>query len=404
MEQPTVKGFEERIGNPSLFCGRKREMKLFTDWANGIPEKRSKSRAILARRKSGKTAIMQRLFNNLWRQKGPVIPFYIEVHDSDVWALDFADRYFRTFLSQYLSFKTGKPLSFEARPWSLSVLERMGKEAGDEFVLSNIQDFSEYLQTEQVQNALDTAFTAPHSFAIETNASFLVMIDEIQYMTKYIYWDKERKIQAYNLPGMFHGLSESKVAPMLVSGSYIGWMVQMMTEMFVGGRLKRTKLKSQLEEKDGLEAIYRYADYYRVPISDKSAHVLNTLTQSDPFYIATIIKSDWEFRDFSSSENTIKTIEHEILNEDGDIFGTWSEYILNTVHQVNDKYAKKILLFLSKERYQEHTRTEISAHLDDQVPERKLEEKLRTLLYGDLITRGSSAFHYRGIKDDILDM
>ncbi|MCP4153365.1 MAG: hypothetical protein GY757_36900 [bacterium] len=128
------------------------------------------------------------------------------------------------------------------------------------------------------------------------------------------------------------------------------------------------------------------------------------MTQSDPFYIATIIKSDWEFRDFSSSENTVKTIEHEILNEDGDIFGTWSEYILSTIDQVNDQYAKKILLFLSKKRYQEHTRTEISAHLDNRLPERKLEEKLKTLLYGDLITRGSSAFRYCGIKDDILHL
>ncbi len=58
----------------------------------------------------------------------------------------------------------------------------------------------------------------------------------------------------------------------------------------------------------------------------------------------------------------------------------------------------------SKERYQEHTRTEISAHLDDQLTERDLEGKLKTLLYGDLITRGSSAYRYCGIKDDILNL
>ncbi|MCP4157075.1 MAG: hypothetical protein GY757_55695 [bacterium] len=267
-----------------------------------------------------------------------------------------------------------------------------------------IDDFLEYYEAEHVQDALNFTFTAPHSFAIENELSFLVIIDEIQYMTQYIYWDKERKIKAHNLPGMFHGLSESKVAPMLVSGSYIGWMVQMIQKMFVGGRLKRTMFKSQLEERAGLEAVYRYADYYQVTITDESALILNVLSQSDPFYVATIIKSDWEFRDFSTIEGTIKTIEHEILNENGEIFGAWSEYILNTVDQVNDKFAKKILLYLSKERYQEHTRTEISAHLDDQLPESDLEEKLKTLLYGDLITRGSSAYRYCGIKDNILDL
>ncbi|MCP4149953.1 MAG: hypothetical protein GY757_19560, partial [bacterium] len=174
--------------------------------------------------------------------------------------------------------------------------------------------------------------------------------------------------------------------------------------MFVGGRLRGTELSPQLEKKDGLEAVYRYADYYQIPIPDESAQTLNELAQSDPFYIASILKSDWEYRDFSTPNGVIKTIEYELLNKKGEIFETWSDYIRNTISQVNDKYAKKILLFLSKERGKEHTRTEISAHLDDQLSERKLEEKLRTLLHGDLITEGSTAFHYGGIKDDILDL
>jgi hypothetical protein len=223
-------------------------------------------------------------------------------------------------------------------------------------------------------------------------------------MTQYIYRDKDFKIRAHNLPGMFHGLSESKVAPMLVSGSYIGWMVQMIGKMFVGGRLKGTELSPKLEKKDGLEAVYRYADYYDVPISDESAQTLNELTQSDPFYITGILKSDWEFRDFSTPQGVIKTVEYEILNRKGEIFETWSDYIRNTISEVNDVYTKKILLFLSKERDREHTRVEISAHLNDRLPEHELEEKLRTLLYGDLITRGASDFRYRGIKDDILDL
>ncbi|MCP4489996.1 MAG: hypothetical protein GY820_22150, partial [Gammaproteobacteria bacterium] len=51
---------KERIGDPSLFCGRDREMELLTDWAENIPREISKSRALLGRRKCGKTAIMQR--------------------------------------------------------------------------------------------------------------------------------------------------------------------------------------------------------------------------------------------------------------------------------------------------------------------------------------------------------
>jgi hypothetical protein len=52
---------EERIGNPDLFTGRNEEMTYFLKWINDIKERKSQSTAILARRKMGKTAIMERL-------------------------------------------------------------------------------------------------------------------------------------------------------------------------------------------------------------------------------------------------------------------------------------------------------------------------------------------------------
>jgi len=92
---------EERIGNPQLFCGRKQQMELLLNWVNMIPRKTAKSRALLGRRKCGKSAIMQRLFNILWVQNGAVIPFYFEVQDYRQWLLEFSDLYYRTFLSQF---------------------------------------------------------------------------------------------------------------------------------------------------------------------------------------------------------------------------------------------------------------------------------------------------------------
>ncbi|MCP4104817.1 MAG: hypothetical protein GY749_49525, partial [Desulfobacteraceae bacterium] len=113
-----VYAFEERIGDPSLFCGRRQELSLLLNWTGMIPRKLSKSRALLGRRKSGKTAIMQRLFNILWNRNDKVIPFYFEVLQQDQWLLNFSDEYFRTFLSQYVSFKTRIPLAKENKPWN----------------------------------------------------------------------------------------------------------------------------------------------------------------------------------------------------------------------------------------------------------------------------------------------
>ncbi|MCP4149638.1 MAG: hypothetical protein GY757_17970, partial [bacterium] len=54
---------KERIGKPDLFTGRKEELAYFTKWIDDIKQEKSQSSVILARRKMGKTALMQRLFN-----------------------------------------------------------------------------------------------------------------------------------------------------------------------------------------------------------------------------------------------------------------------------------------------------------------------------------------------------
>ncbi len=95
---------------------------------------------------------------------------------------------------------------------------------------------------------------------------------------------------------------------------------------------------------------------------------------------------------------------YEVRNHESEMFGTWSEYIDSTIKDVNDRYSKKILLFLSKERFRECTRDEIREHLGDELDDRQLEEKLKVLAYGDLVTRGTSNFRYSGIPDDMLDL
>jgi hypothetical protein len=75
---------EERIGNPGLFTGRNKEMAFFLKWIENIKERKSQSTAILARRKMGKTAIMQRLFNIIYYKNENIIPFYYEIKEKKI--------------------------------------------------------------------------------------------------------------------------------------------------------------------------------------------------------------------------------------------------------------------------------------------------------------------------------
>lgn len=59
-----------KIGSPELFVGREPEFQKFHKWINNMLKELSKSQAFLGRRGSGKTAFVQRLFNQIWSANG----------------------------------------------------------------------------------------------------------------------------------------------------------------------------------------------------------------------------------------------------------------------------------------------------------------------------------------------
>ncbi len=93
----------EKIGNPDLLVGREEDFRHFQKWLNRIPDRLSKSRVILSRRKSGKTVFIQRIFNQLWSKNGAVIPFFFDVADTPIWYPNLAIKYYCAFASQYIS-------------------------------------------------------------------------------------------------------------------------------------------------------------------------------------------------------------------------------------------------------------------------------------------------------------
>ncbi|HLP44345.1 MAG TPA: hypothetical protein VK186_20865 [Candidatus Deferrimicrobium sp.] len=97
---------EERIGNPDLFTGRNKEITYFLNWINEIKERKSQSTALLARRKMGKSALMERLFNITFYKNDGVIPLYYEIKESKMWVGDFCVDFFVTLVYQYIAFKT----------------------------------------------------------------------------------------------------------------------------------------------------------------------------------------------------------------------------------------------------------------------------------------------------------
>ena len=393
----------EKIGDPDLLVGREEDFRLFQKWLDRIPQRLSKSRVILSRRKSGKTVFIQRIFNQLWSKNGDVIPFFFDVADTPIWYPNLAIDYYSAFASQYISFLE-RDENLVSKRLSLEEIRQYGQaNAINEFVAD--VDFL-YQNQERGQDLMwKMASSAPHRFAAFYKKRFLVIIDEFQNFTKYVYRDEKcsgKPIEA--LAGSFHSLSESKIAPMLVTGSYVGWLLRIMGKYLEAGRLTYIHFYPYLTEEEGLQAVYKYAQFYQEPITNETAVQINELCMSDPFFISCVVQNEQGNQDLTTSSGVIDRVNYEISDRHSEMSETWNEYLQMTLKRVNDAHAKNILLYLSKHADRYWTHRELKEKLGLPLVLNEIQEKLLILSDADMIERGVSDIDFRGLQDGTLKL
>ncbi len=244
---------KEKIGKPELFTGRKQEMDYLLKWVGHIPRESSKSTALLSRRKTGKSALMQRLYNVLFENNGPVIPFYFEIKERSQWLGHFAERFFRTFIFQYLAFKMrqGTYVALEERG-SLDQAFQIAEGANLTVVQEYIERAQDLMQAEQSDHLWELVREAPRFIAAHYDDYIVQMVDEFQFINRFIFRDKACKDCLSDLAGSYLHTAEYRNAPLLVSGSWVGWLMGDLMKM-LPGRFKFRLLKPLPED----EALFR---------------------------------------------------------------------------------------------------------------------------------------------------
>ncbi|MCP4157071.1 MAG: hypothetical protein GY757_55675, partial [bacterium] len=336
---------EERIGNPDLFTGRKNEQAFFLKWINEIKEKKSQSTALLARRKLGKTALLERLFNITYHKNGDVIPFYYEVKESKMWVVDFCQDFFLTFIYQYIAFKSRKPeyLKPESKSDFGKALDIAKKENLD-YLCWLIEDAANAVAHERIDILWEIVREAPQSIAYRQNEFIVQMIDEFQFFNSMIYWDKAKTSVAASLAGGYLSTAESKIAPLLVSGSWVGWLMNLLI-MMLPARFKYKSLDNMPVD-EAVEMVFKYSRLFDVPVSEETVYLIVHLTEGSPFYISGLLRSEYRDKDLTTIDGLARALEFETLDARGVIKSTWMEYVKTAFSRVNDRNAKRIVLYL----------------------------------------------------------
>ncbi|MDJ0835130.1 MAG: hypothetical protein QNK37_01355 [Acidobacteriota bacterium] len=390
---------KEEIGNPELFVGRQKEMDYFLNWMDKVKRQIGWSTAVLARRRKGKTALLQRLFNIVYTRNDPqLIPFYFRIPEVKNTLLDFSEIFYRALLSAYFGFKT-RTVVYINQPLSLGQLAELA--ADDRIISEDIKTMKDYLNERRQSNCWQHASHAGHRIASLKDERIVQILDEFQFLDRFTYFNQSDS-EPMILTGTYQYMGSSKISPQLIAGSYIGWLNRIIDKMV--GRYKSYYLKN-LSADEALTAVFNYARVYGQDVTDESAVWMAEACDRDPYTIACMFDSNFEPKDLTTPEGVSSVLDYETsVKTDGEIARMWYEYLATVIERTNDINAKRIVLYLAKYSNEDRNRKQIAEDLNLDLTDKDLDDLLRKLVAGDILRQGESRWAFRGLGDPIFDM
>ena len=391
MPETITYALPEQIGDYGLFVGRKKEFDYFLgDWYYYLRNNMAQSQAIVARRKKGKTAFLQRLFNTLWSApESGIIPFYYSIKDMDMTLAEFSKSFFATFANHYISYARRNPEYIQI-PHTFESLEEVieiAPELGRPY--QSIQDSKKEGEWGLMW---EVASRAPFEISVSKGVKIVQIFDEFQNINAYVCDQRGEKIGT--MSGTYLDLAEKKEAPLIISGSEVHGLMKIILNLT--GRFRERTL-GNLPEDEAKEAIRRYANAARTAMNEPSVEKIWNLTQGDPLYIKALFTTRYnDTKDYTNEENIIATYTEEITR--GEIYKTWIEYLAKVFYEVNEKNAKRLMLYLFHAG-EERTRAQMIQDLKLDMTDFELEKKLYQLIKADLISQGETNFDYIISKD-----
>jgi DNA-binding Lrp family transcriptional regulator len=388
---------EEEIGNTDLFSGRKADLEYLFRWLELVRKKTKPSIAILARRKKGKTALVQRFYNLLFNWNDPqIVPFYYKVREAEMSRLDLADNFYRSFLSQYAAFKT-RNISIMKSVNPYSVLKEIFK--NDEIILSDIKYMEIFVGEKKDNDAWEHAAWAGERISVQKDERIIQILDEFQYLNDYIYIIDGGIKSFTKLCGTYHHVGASKISPVIVTGSYVARLSKIISRMT--GRYEKIFLKN-LPEEEALETVYTYSRCLDVPVTTETAAYIAKISDGDPFYISRFFNTGHTPKDLTDIDCINDIVFYEtrtVEKESGYIADMWREYLDDATQRINDINGKKIILYLVKYNGEDRTRKEIMDDLKLDMTEEELGQRLKGFIEADIISHGKTHYDYRGLGD-----
>lgn len=340
----------EEIGD-DWFVNRHDELELYWQWATNIPKRVKGSYALIGLRRTGKTAILRRLFNRLFNEQEHVLPVYISFarylrRPKPIDAYQFAEEYFTGLLRSYLAFRYRAP---ELLTWNREYRELLefAQEKADALALDWFRSYESGLahrhERTRAHSLMQWVINFPKGYARTHNLPMAIIVDEFQVLTRVFNPDDG---QIRNLTDSFQEAAETRWAPLLVAGSSVAMMVDEALTGLVSGRFRSTHL-GPLTQEFAYEMIFRLGQYNHITITEELALAIWELTQGYPYPIQCLLNSGApDVRNLPSLDALPKILLYELTNKGGALFEHYDGEYGKYIRELNGEgVSRRILLW-----------------------------------------------------------
>jgi len=382
-------------------------------WVKNIQRMASPSTAIISPRRMGKTALLDRLVNTVFfKPEYQVAPFYFRMKREDITLHHFLLEYMTTFFRQFISYCLQDPRIYSNRTISLKKLltftdSNRSVNIAKEFIESFLEMY-QGTNYEDARNLWENSVNIPERLASYSGIRVAVIIDEFQDMKFYVHNIDEDKLKQVrlerntnsqlrgtDLTASYERQSQSRKAPMLVTGSAVTMIFRTVMGGPLGGRFSFIYLKP-FSIPDGAALLKTLLPIYspRSPmISTENAIYASVQTGGHPYYLYCLSVSEFENKLFDSHKSIDELIRYEI--EQGKIYGFWQTHFQDSRHYINsdndEETGKKIIYYFTQYNNQPVKIEKIAKKLN--IDKKIVEEKIEKLYQADLVYRSAAKYY-----------
>jgi hypothetical protein len=387
-----------------LFVDRHTELDMLWEWATSIPHRLGNSYALIGRRRTGKTAILVKLFNRLFHEQERVLPVFVSFaryldREEPITYYDFAREYLSGYLRSYLAFRYRKPLVWSEH-LELERLHDLARQVQDAYALDLWERYEETRASADVAAAHGLAqwvINFPRGMARSRDMPTAIIVDEFQVLTNV--YDPRQDVH-HDLTDSFQWAVDTRWAPVLLSGSAVSLLVSQALGGMLSGRIRHWYLKP-LAREYAHDLVFRLGDFAQVTVNEELAETVWQLTAGYPYPIYSLMTSPCPARQRYPALDALETVQtFELTDLNGLLWQHYRQEFEKYSRQLNEgPITRQVMLWATRYPGQRIDAEHVAQELG--VTAREVQAALEKLHWVDVVEK-IGLISYNGPTDPML--